>query len=161
MRNRLERGRLNKAQRGEMFHSVPRGYVLVAKGRVALDPDQQARDVVHLLFEKFADIGSLYGLFHSLVRHDIRLPIRARSGPNTGQLDWRRASLNTLTQVLHHPLYAGAYAYGRRMSDPQRGDSQGKRRSANWRPIEQWQVLLKEHVPAYITWQQYLANQER
>jgi DNA invertase Pin-like site-specific DNA recombinase len=161
MRNRLERGRLNKARRGEMFHSVPMGYVLVAKGHIALDPDQQARDVVHLLFEKFEDIGSLYGLFHYLVRHDIRLPIRARSGPNKGQLDWRRASLNTLTQVLHHPMYAGAYAYGRRVRDPKRGYPQGKRRSATWRPLDQWQVLLKEHVPAYITWQRYLANQER
>jgi hypothetical protein len=85
MRNRLERGRLNKAQRGEMLHSVPMGSVLMAKGRVACDPDQQAHDVVHVLFEKCAAISALYGLFHYLVRHDIRLPIRARSGPNKGQ----------------------------------------------------------------------------
>jgi hypothetical protein len=58
-------------------------------------------------------------------------------------------------------MYAGAYAYGRRVSDPKRGYAQGKRRSSNWRPIDQWQVVLKEHVPAYITWQRYLANQER
>jgi DNA invertase Pin-like site-specific DNA recombinase len=84
MRNRLERGRLHKAQRGEMVYSVPMGYVLVAKGRVAFDPDQQAHDVVHLRCEKCAAIGSLYGLFPDVVRHAIRLPIRARSGPNQG-----------------------------------------------------------------------------
>jgi DNA invertase Pin-like site-specific DNA recombinase len=85
MRNRLERGRLNKAPRGARFHSVPMGDVLVAKGHVARDPDQQARDVVHGLFEKFEESGSLYGLFHYLVRPDSRLPMRARSGPNKGQ----------------------------------------------------------------------------
>src|SRR5438876_290286 len=53
MRNRLERGRDNKAKRGELFHGVPMGYVLLPTGEVALDPDEQARDVVRLVFDKF------------------------------------------------------------------------------------------------------------
>ena len=32
MRNRLERGRLHKAQRGELFHRVPTGYVKLSDG---------------------------------------------------------------------------------------------------------------------------------
>jgi hypothetical protein len=28
-------------------------------------------------------------------------------------------------------------------------------------PLEQWKVLLRDRLPAYITWQQYLANRER
>ena len=43
MRNRLDRGRMNKAQRGEMFHGVPMGYVILPNGEVAFDPDEQAR----------------------------------------------------------------------------------------------------------------------
>ena len=39
MKVRLERGRRNKAQRGELFHSVPWGYVLLPDGTVVLDPD--------------------------------------------------------------------------------------------------------------------------
>lgn len=84
MRNRLERGRLNKAARGELFYSVPMGYVRVGKSAVELDPDEQARDVMHLIFDTFEDIGSLYGLFQYLIRHNIRLPVRAQSGPNKG-----------------------------------------------------------------------------
>src|SRR4029079_12285861 len=81
MRNRLERGRDNKAQRGELFHSVPMGYVLLPTGEVDFDPDEQAREVVRLIFDKFDELGTLYGLFHWLIRNDIKLPIRPLSGP--------------------------------------------------------------------------------
>ena len=161
MRNRLERGRLNKAARGDLFYSVPMGYVRVGKNAVAFDPDQQACDVMHLIFAKFDDIGSLYGLFRYLIRQDIRLPIRAQGGPNKGQLEWRRASLPTLSQVLHHPMYAGAYAHGRRPIDPKRAYPNGRRRGQKWLPMEQWRVLIKDHLPASITWQRYLNNRER
>jgi len=63
MRNRLDRGRLHKAQRGELFHTVPFGYVKLSRDAVDKDPDAQAQSVVQLIFEKFTEIGSLYGLF--------------------------------------------------------------------------------------------------
>lgn len=107
-RNRLDRGRLNKAQRGEMFHGVPMGYVLLPNGAVAFDPDEQARSVVQLVFDKFDEIGTTYGLRHDLVRHGIALPVRLRTGPKKGELEWRRPSLPTPCQLLHHPSYAGA-----------------------------------------------------
>ena len=53
MRNRLERGRLNKAQRGELFHRVPTGYVKLSSDRVEMDPDEQVREVVRLIFDKY------------------------------------------------------------------------------------------------------------
>ena len=81
MRNRLERGRDNKAQRGELFHAVPMGYVILPTGEVDFDPDEQARDVVRLVFDKFDELGSIYGLFHWLIRNDIRLPIRPAREP--------------------------------------------------------------------------------
>src|SRR5437667_436972 len=37
MHNRLERGKLNKAQRGELFYCVPTGYVKVTSDQVDLD----------------------------------------------------------------------------------------------------------------------------
>src|SRR3954464_2711850 len=43
MRNRLERGRLHKAERGELVLNVPCGYLKLSSGEVALDPDHQPR----------------------------------------------------------------------------------------------------------------------
>jgi len=160
MRNRLERGRDNKAQRGELFHSVPMGYVILPTGEVDFDPDDQAQEVVHLVFDKFDELSTIYGVFHWLIRNDIRLPIRARWGAKKGQLEWRRPSIPTLAQMLRHPIYAGAYTYGRRPTDPKRkfSPNNGYR---PWVPMEQWKVLLKDRLPAYISWDQYLKNRER
>jgi hypothetical protein len=143
MRNRLDRGRDNKAQRGELFHGVPMGYVLLPSGEVAFDPDEHARDVVRLVFDKFAELGSIYGMFHWLIRNDIRLPVRARRGAKKGQLEWQRPSIPTLAQMLRHPIYAGAYAYGRRPIDPKRKYSASSRYRP-WAPMEQWKVLIKD-----------------
>jgi DNA invertase Pin-like site-specific DNA recombinase len=160
MRNRLNRGRDNKAQRGELFHRVPMGYVILPTGEVDFDPDEQAREVVHLVFDKFQELGSIYGVFHWLIRNDVCLPIRARTGGNKGELEWHRPSIATLAQMLRHPIYAGAYAYGRRPADPKRefAPCNGQR---PWVPMERWRVLLKDHLPAYISWEQYLKNREQ
>jgi DNA invertase Pin-like site-specific DNA recombinase len=161
MRNRLIRGRDNKAQRGEMFHGVPMGYVILPNGAVAFDPDEQARSVLQIVFDKFDEIGTIYGLMHDLVRNKIALPVRLRGGAKKGELDWRRPSLPTLWQLLHHPIYAGTYAYGRRPSDPKAKYSANKNRGKKWKPMDEWQVLIKDRLPAYITWERYLKNQER
>lgn len=159
MRNRLERGRDNKAQRGELFVNVPVGYVILPTGGVDFDPDEQAQDVIRLIFDKFDELGTLYGVFHWLICHDIKLPIRPRAGAKKGQLDWRRPSICTLANVLAHPMYAGAYSFGRQSSEPQHKLSPTKYRPRV--PMEQWKVLIKDRLPAYITWERYLQNRER
>src|SRR5947209_7122262 len=68
MRNRLERGRLHKAQRGELFHRVPTGYIKLSSDRVEMDPDEQVRDVVRLVFDKYDELGTVWGVFYYLVR---------------------------------------------------------------------------------------------
>src|SRR5262249_38283716 len=58
MHNRLERGKLHKAERGELVIDVPCGYVKLPNSEVALDPDEQVRATVQLIFDKFAELGS-------------------------------------------------------------------------------------------------------
>ena len=161
MRNRLDRGRMNKAQRGELFGSVPRGYLILANGKVAFDPDEQARAVIRMVFDKFDQIGTVYGLMYDLIRNQIALPIRLHCGAKKGELDWRRPSISTLCQLLHHPIYAGAYVYGRRSRDPKARYSSSKNRSVKVKSMADWKVLLHDRLPAYITWERYLANQQR
>jgi DNA invertase Pin-like site-specific DNA recombinase len=159
MRNRLERGRLNKAKRGELFHRVPTGYVKLSTERVEMDPDEQVREVIQLIFDKYDEIGTAWGVFHYLIRNNIKLGFRPYHGPNRGNLEWRRPVLLTVFQILRHPIYAGAYAYGRRPHKRVR-TATGERTSAgNWVPMEQWKVLKRDCLPAYITWDRYMANQ--
>src|SRR5271166_3338847 len=62
MRNRLQRGLLHKARRGELFIAVPCGYVKSPAGGLALDPDDQVRSVVRLIFEKLEDLGTAHAV---------------------------------------------------------------------------------------------------
>ncbi len=160
MRNRLERGQLNKAERGELFLGVPAGYVKLSSGAVTQDPDEQVRAVVALILSKFEELGSVYAVFHYLIRNNLRIGGRVRGGPQRGQVEWRRPSQATLWQMLRHPIYAGAYAFGRRPRDPKRRGP-GCRAATRWLPMEEWKVLKRDVLPAYISWDRYLANLQR
>jgi DNA invertase Pin-like site-specific DNA recombinase len=160
MRNRLEKGKLSKAQRGELFTEVPSGYVKLPSEQLVLDPDEQVRSVVALVFAKFEELGTGVKVFRYLLRHDIRLGIRPHGGPNRGQVEWRRASLGTLYGMLHNPIYAGTYAYGRYPVDPKRKHAGRSKRGRRLVPMAQWKVVRHGRLPAYITWEQYLQNQK-
>ena len=161
MRNRLERGRLNKAARGELFYKVPCGYFTLPSGEVTLEPDEQARAVIQLVFKKFDELGTVYGVHRYLVTNDIRLGMRAPGRTRSGQLEWRRPSLATLTHMFNTPMYAGAYAYGRRSCVGRPQTSGTSTTQQRWVPMSEWKVLQRDRVPAYITWEGYLANQEK
>ncbi len=154
MKVRLERGRLSKARRGELFHDVPVGYVLDETGLPQLDSDTSARHVMKLFFDLFESLGSCHALFHHLAAHGIKLPFRDRGGP----VDWRLPGKSTVYGLLKNPLYAGAYGYGRITNYSQK---RAKTARKKYLPPEQWKVLIKDRFPAYITWEQYENNQRR
>lgn len=161
LRQRMHEGRLNKARRGEVFTHAPLGYVRSPSGGLAMDPDQQVQSVVRLVFEKFAELGTLNGLLQYLVGQQVKIPVRPLAGEQRGQLQWRRPNSTTLNNLLHHPIYAGAYTWGRRQVDPRR-KVPGRRGTGRKKvAAEQCQVLLKDCCPAYITWEQYDANRRQ
>jgi DNA invertase Pin-like site-specific DNA recombinase len=161
LRSRMYQGLLNKARRGEVFNHPPAGYIKLPTGTFALDPDEQVQSVIRLLFDQFERQGSIHGLLHYLVEHNIRMPIRPHYGPNRGQLEWRRPNRVTLQYLLHHPLYAGYYRWGHRPCDPRRkvGGRPGTGRTV--RSPEECLVLLEGRCPAYITVERFWANQRR
>jgi DNA invertase Pin-like site-specific DNA recombinase len=62
LKGRMHEGRRNKAKRGELLNHPPMGYVRGSDGDSHLDPDEQARRVVGLIFDVFEHQGSLHGL---------------------------------------------------------------------------------------------------
>jgi DNA invertase Pin-like site-specific DNA recombinase len=159
MRNRLERGKLHKAQRGALFTRLSTGYVLGPAGEVDFDPDEQVQSVLRLLFTLFDDLGTVWAVFHYLRDQHVCLGFRVPPGDAQGQLHWRPATWSAVFGILKSPLYAGAYVYGRRQVDPRRTlTGQARVRSV---PSEQWKVLLRDRLPAYISWERYQENQRR
>jgi len=161
LKQRLLQGKLQKARRGELGSLLPIGYVRRPSGEVIKDPDEQVQATVELIFEQFAARGTIHAVMRYMVDNGIRVPVRCRSGINKGDLKWQRPNRCTLSNLLHHPAYAGAYAYGRRRIDPRKQQAGRPFTGRTVAPREQWEALLLGRLPAYISWEQYEANQEQ
>ncbi len=163
LKQRLHQGKINKARRGELTFSVPTGYVRSPSGEVVFDPDEEVQQVVRLVFRKFEELGTLNAVLRYLVRNGVKLGVRVRQGEAKGELEWRKPNRTTLQNMLKNPIYAGAYAYGRRRVDP-RKKKPGRPRAgyvSRPTPSEDWHVLLKDRLPAYISWGRYEENVRR
>jgi DNA invertase Pin-like site-specific DNA recombinase len=161
LRLRLDAGRLSQVQRGVYRQALPTGLIRLPDGRVVKDPDQQVCHVIALVFEQFTALGSCRQVLHYLQREHILLPRRHAVGPFAGQLFWKPATDATVQAILHNPAYAGAFTYGRRQSDPTRRHPQRPNTGRLRQPIEQWLHVQQDVYPAYISWEQFLANRTR
>src|SRR6516225_9399558 len=155
LKQRLYQGCLSKARRGALTFALPIGYVWDAGGAIQFDPDEQVQAVVRHIFAQFEELGTLGGLLRYLARHDIRLGVRVREGPGKGQLVWRRPNRATLQHLRKHPLYAGAYVYGRRQMNRRRFQPECPKSGRVVMARSNWHALLPDHCPAYLTWEQY------
>jgi DNA invertase Pin-like site-specific DNA recombinase len=161
IQQRMQASRLSRASRGEWLGQPPPGYVVGPDSRLQLDPDEQVRHVIHLIFEQFVVLGSVSGLLRHLRRHHIALPFRPISGPERGELHWHAPQRETLRQILRRPAYAGAYTWGRRPVDPARAVPQHRGTGRRERAAEDCAVFLRDNHPAYISWDEYQSNLRR
>lgn len=160
LQGRLRAGQLNKARRGEYFSHAPIGYIR-NDDSLELEPDEQARSVVRLIFDKFSELGSMSAVRSYLLKNNILIGVRDHRGPERGQLKWRPVNQATLLGILHHPVYAGAYVYGRRETNPRKIVPGKPGCGRRWASREDWDVLIQDRLPAYIDWQQWEANQKK
>ena len=161
IRQRMLSGKLAKAERGELAIPLPIGYLRRPSGEVILDPDEQAQHVVRLIFDTFARLGTLNAVLRYLVGHQVQVPVRAHAGPAKGEIEWRRPNRETLQIMLHNPVYAGYYAYGRRQVEPRKKIPGRPSTGRVVKDSAEWLVLLPGRLPAYITAEQYEANVAR
>jgi DNA invertase Pin-like site-specific DNA recombinase len=160
MRLRLEGGRLNKARRGELFMTPPAGYAWdAATRRFRFDSDEQVQRAVRLVFERFRVDGTANSVARYFVRHGLKLP--GHDVPGTHPIRWREPSTSLVVRMLHSPVYAGAYVFGR--SEERLGlvDGKVRRRQVKRFFQEDWKTCLRDHHPAYISWEEFMANQQK
>lgn len=160
LKSRLQQGMWNKAERGEVLNHAPIGYVRTLAGDFVIDPDEQVQAVVRLIFDQFARCGSVNGLLRWLVRHEVKVPVRPHFGANRGELEWRRPNRVTLLNMLHHPIYAGAYRWGHREVDPRKKVAGKPASGRTFHSYDECRVLIPDRFSAYITWEQFETNQQ-
>jgi DNA invertase Pin-like site-specific DNA recombinase len=143
IRQRMLGGRIAKARRGELAVPLPAGFARRPSGEVILDPDEQVRTVIGLVFSLFDRIGTVGGVLSCLADDQVQIGIRLREGPDRGELAWRRPSRAMVQNLLRNPAYAGIYAYGRSTRDPRKREDAGGARSVAGLPARGPAVLYQ------------------
>jgi DNA invertase Pin-like site-specific DNA recombinase len=156
---RLQDGARNKAGRGELRVALPAGLARLPHGEVVMNPDEEVQARLSLVFRKVKELGTAGGVVRYLRREGLLLPSRPIRGPAPHDVDWHPATLSGVMGILKNPAYAGVYAFGQTMRDPSRRTAGQPHSGTVQLPVDKWGVLLHNVYPAYITWEEFLANQ--
>jgi DNA invertase Pin-like site-specific DNA recombinase len=158
MRLRLHGGQISKARRGEYAFLPPAGYEWdAATSRFRFDPDENVQRAVQLVFERFRLDGTAYGVARYFVRHGLQLPARCAV---ERELRWGPCRQTLIGSMLNNPIYAGAYAYGRKEHRLGLVDGQKRLRSRKL-PQDEWKVCLRDRHPGYIRWDEFMVNKDK
>jgi DNA invertase Pin-like site-specific DNA recombinase len=157
--SRLQESKRAAAARGELRVPLPVGFVYDEDSQVVIDPDAEVAAAISDVFAAFSQTGSAYGVAGAFAGR--RFPRRAYGGVWAGQLRWGRLTHARAAGILRNPVYAGAYVFGRRHTRQVVHADGSVHTSTTERPREQWEVLIKDHHPGYISFADYLANEAK
>jgi DNA invertase Pin-like site-specific DNA recombinase len=163
LRNRLLGGKVARAEQGELRMRPPVGLVFDAARRLVLDPDEEVQQAVRLLLTLFEQSGSALAVVRHFAAHHLLFPDRLWGKAHDGELLWKPLHHGRVLGVLHNPRYAGAYVYGRTQTRTRALPGEPPRVKGRTRRVASadWPVVRHGAHPGYITWEQFLRNQQR
>ena len=156
---RLQGAKRHAAERGELRFPLPVGLAYDADGHTIIDPDQEVQAAIADVLKAFAQTGSAYGVVGVFAGR--RFPRRAYGGAWAGELRWGKLTHARVLGVLRNPSYSGTYVFGRyRYRRLVRPDGTITTSMIEL-PRSEWAVVIHDHHEGYISWERFLANQER
>jgi DNA invertase Pin-like site-specific DNA recombinase len=158
LRQRSAEAIRQKALRGELQFSLPVGYVWTAEGKIEKEPDRRVQQALSLVFSKMTELGSVRQVLLWFHREGVELPRKSQDQPG-GRTTWAPAVYSALLSLLANPIYGGAYAFGRTKTRTRVVDGLARKTVGHKKPRCEWTVLIPEHHPGYISWEQYERNQ--
>lgn len=159
LRARLAGGIRNKAARGELRRGLPIGFVWGdADGEVRMHDDQAVLGVLRVVFDRFAEMGSVRQVWLWLRTQNLKWPLQSSTLP---EITWVVPTYTKIHQVLTNPVYAGAYVYGKSRHERYVDEAGRVRKRARRLPRDQWGIVLRDHHPGFIDWETFEANQAR
>ncbi len=158
MHLRLHGGKAHKAGKGILRFALPAGYRFDRQDRIVKDPDEQVREAVGHFFDAFRKVRSAYGVVVQFHEEGRLFPKRAYGGARDGRLSWGPLNLRRALDMLRHPCYAGAYAWGRSHTTQTLSDEGQVCQRVERLPVDQWPVLIPDHHPGYVSWDVWEAN---
>lgn len=157
-RQRSSEAIIQKARRGELPILMPVGFCWSPSGQLEKDPDQRVQRAIQLVFRKMTELGSVRQVLLWFLQENISLPAFAYGSPEH-KMVWKLPSYASLHSMLTNPIYAGAYVYGRRETRTKIVEGRARKSAGHRKPQSGWKVLIKEHHPGYLSWEEYERNQ--
>jgi len=157
---RMVSARWHKAERGELITIPPPGYEIDELGELVISSDEALAPAMRTVFEKFHELGSARQVFLWWQRQGLHYPVRRielRSHP----LVWLQPSYGMVLRTLHNPIYAGASVFGKSETVRALGGEDAQTIQVRRLKRAEWPVLIRDHHCAYISFEQFLENQER
>ena len=161
LRGRLLGGKLNKAQKGELRFPLPVGLAYDDGGQIVLDPDEEVRGAVQLVFSVFHQAGSAYAVVQHFAQNGLRFPKRFYGGAWAGKLIWGRLCHARVLTIIKNPSYAGTYTFGRYQCRKTITAAGEIRKNIKLVPMPEWRVHLPNHHQGYIALHEFEDNQQR
>jgi len=163
LRQRLLGGKLEKASKGQLRVRLPTGLIYDPADHVVLDPDEQVQQAVQLIFDLFEESKSALAVVKHFDSHQLLFPTRYWGGARDDELAWQPLRLTRVLTILHNPAYAGAYVYGRTQTRTRLLPGEEPRIKGRTRQVKlaDWPILLRDAHPGYISWEQFLRNQQQ
>jgi hypothetical protein len=158
LRQRCQEAIRQKAQRGELQFALPIGFQWTANGKVEKDPDRRIQQAIELVFSKMSEFGSARQVLLWFRGDKVSLPAWMW-GEAGRELIWKVPVYNTIWHMLRNPMYAGAYAFGKTEARIRVVGGRARKTIGHFKPVENWTVLIRDHHPPYIAWEQYERNQ--
>ncbi len=147
-----------KACRGELRIPLPVGFCWSPNGKIETDPDERVQQAIQMVFRKMTELGSIRQVLIWLRQENVCLPV---SSPPAGEAPrvWKLPLYQNTHHILTNPIYAGAYAFGKTEARTKVVDGRARRSFGHRKPRSTWRVLICDHHPGYISWEEYERNQ--
>jgi DNA invertase Pin-like site-specific DNA recombinase len=155
LRQRAKEAFLAKVKRGVVMTRVPAGYIRTEDDRIEMHPDRRVQEALRGVFELFEQLGSARQvlLYHQKERLDL-------PSEHEGEPIWVKPTYSRVLAFLNNPTYAGTFVFGRRR-DRRSGRHPSGRTRTLLRDPGQWQTVIHDHHPGYITWERFERNQKQ
>jgi DNA invertase Pin-like site-specific DNA recombinase len=160
LRQRAMEAHRQKVRRGLVLTQVPIGYVRTEDYGMEKIPDRQIQEAIAGIFRKFRELGSVRQVL--LWYRDEKIPIPAYSRePGKRRIVWNHPLYARIFSILKNPTYAGVFVWGRKHTRTSIVDGRARKTAGHDRPQEQWEVTIPDHHEGYITWDEFMRNQEQ
>ena len=127
---------------------------------LGFDPDLRVQEAVRQVFARFRELGSARQVHLALTEEEVYFP-RPSDGRSMVSFDWIPIRYRNVISLLKNPFYAGAYCYGKSEVQTEIVDGHVRKSYGRRKPMEEWEVLLKDHHEGYIDWAEFERNQQQ